>query len=170
MEIACLEATRGYGLDLSGDHFDEGSGEFEGFLVYEHPWISTMVDNFPWIAEHSWDGPGTPVYVFKPDELMCEEPAWPAEIIRDDIIWKFAHYGTVNETDRDCICHGKETNGEWEFTGNYLDGPYPKCDRCDGHGTVVSPGGYWALYFLCDRENLLRNTALELEGRETAPQ
>jgi hypothetical protein len=38
----------------------------------------------------------------------------------------------------------------WNGTGNSMDKPYPLCDRCDGEGTVVSPGGSWAIYAQID--------------------
>lgn len=68
---------------------------------------------------------------------------------------------TTYESDHDCHCHGKPNDPtgaagdthEWEFTGNTMDPPYPKCGRCDGDGYVVSEGGSWAAYNLVETED-----------------
>jgi hypothetical protein len=52
----------------------------------------------------------------------------------------------VNDSDRECQCHGhpaspeyEKLRGPWVFTGNVLDEAWPDCPRCEGSGYVESP-------------------------------
>jgi len=40
----------------------------------------------------------------------------------------------------------------WECDGSGEGKAYPKCHRCDGNGTLESPGGFWAVYSLVQIE------------------
>jgi hypothetical protein len=76
---------------------------------------------------------------------------WPETLESDyeEEPFELLESGVLYETDHECNCHGiesDETHVGWEFTGNVSDKPWPKCNRCDGEGYVLSEGGEWALY------------------------
>jgi len=138
------EATVGYGLDLRGDCFvKETDGDFDTYLVYESPSYADIHDLFPWVGAVERESHSL-LYVF----VLEYEVEWP-DIVFRNLTWSLYSHGTVHDSDRECVCHGRTTSdGTWEATGNTADEPYLACSRCDGHGTVSSPGGRWALYAL----------------------
>jgi len=71
----------------------------------------------------------------------------PPEPLNPDTVQKWADQGAT-QVSPDCAGHVLR----WDFTGNTSDDPYPDCNRCDGDGCVVSPGGEWALYALEEDE------------------
>lgn len=74
---------------------------------------------------------------------------WPERIPYDDECDRvLVASGHLYETDHECMCHGRDNDGEWEYTGDASDAPHPGCQRCDGDGYVTSDGGEWAFYVL----------------------
>jgi len=144
--------TIGYGLDMGGHEFSEPEegevfhGEPETFLLWEDPDLN-YCPGWPPHMSGSAD-----LLVIAPREYMQSTYTFPEKIIWPDRTWTRLAHGWLNSTDRECYCHGRpvkrpdEQTGEWEFTGNLLDPAYPDCDRCEGDGSVESPGGNWAIY------------------------
>lgn len=165
----------GYDLDLNGDAWEDASSCITGvgpvFL-----WRDPKLDSFPYMCDDSFSTRcrfrdlREPVLFFVPDSYSM---AWSKNIFSKGTTLTLQRFGTVNETDRSCVCHGQfvydgsgfirlsseavdrieaktgiplAATARWKFTGNASDIPFPLCDRCDGSGSVLSPGGSWALY------------------------
>jgi hypothetical protein len=148
-EIALCEATVGYDMDLSGCEFyepEEGPLRDLKAMICDEP-VRILKDLFPWATYYcGYATDECPLYAFIPGELL-EEVTWPKKIEGAEVIFTLLGTGTVYETDRDCCCWGEvDEEGNWKPTGCTNGKPHPKCTRCDGHGSVLSPGGHWALY------------------------
>lgn len=145
---ACKECTIGYGLDGGGYEFEVFKGFWGDSVVC---WDDPDFDYFPFpeamprhIKRHLFGV----VVLFHPTWGFGSEHKFPLLIIRKNgEKLRRISCGWLNETDRDCHCHGEfDRSGQWEFTGNVTDTPYADCERCNGDGYVISPGGQWAIY------------------------
>ena len=169
-EEELLRLSFGYNLDCGGRRFEnpEDFPELEalGAVIEDDP----KTDDFPWMADaaadyvHGFEEISCPLYAFIPDDSGVH---WPEALLaKSSSMYRLVGHGELNDTDRDCHCHGQyscpncqavimeplvscpvcDVERQWNPTGNIMDPPFPECNRCDGDGLVDSSGGAWALY------------------------
>ena len=155
MDPLCKLATIGYDLDGGGYAFEPGADDWLGYCV-----LDSGVDYLHWCYEGhkitSRIGGHSMVCVF---DVHASDDHMPLLACIGDRVYVKLHAYTVHETDHDCNCHGRPLDpdvvtaapDDWEWTGNTMDEPYPNCDRCEGEGYVISPGGVMAFYATIDR-------------------
>lgn len=138
-------AGRGYDMDLGGYEFIEEPADTElgGTLVVEYSQLRET-EYFPG---------------FRPDFMSEEGQLWRAyfAVGQHDMSWplriqdtdtdetlRFVGVVHLNETDRECCCVGTYLStgddDDWDGEG------HPSCQRCQGDGYVISPGGSAAFY------------------------
>jgi hypothetical protein len=152
------ELSWGYGLDGGGYEFENSTWEnleVIGAVVWESP----DPDYVPWVynlGDKRFHDISCPIYAFIPQSGFGCEREWPQRLGEDDpesYQYRLVATGMVQETDRECDCHGKwvpEDNdfwkASWQLSGSPGDDPHPKCPRCEGSGYVNSSAGQWAVY------------------------
>jgi hypothetical protein len=143
----------GYDLDCGGYEFEnpEGHPELRGLGVVI--WDSIDPDYVPWVLDDcDFYSLSCPIYVFHPYEHgfgSALEGEWPIQITTDNgWVWDLISHGALNETDRDCHCHGKKQcpNCEQEV-------PYDDASFCPACGTAY-----------LDEHGKLRQNAWEFTG------
>ena len=137
----------GYNLDCGGYEFTNPEHKsLEGCVVWDDP----DADYIPWVLGaldkgSDWWGLSCPMYAFRPSQGAFE---WPETLPDPDFPRRLLGHGRLYDTDRECYCRGQPEGDEWVPSGDGSGEPYPHCERCEGEGTVDSPGGLWALYTL----------------------
>lgn len=150
---AIKRANYGYDLDGGGYSFEEAPPTLGGAVIV---WTDPDLDYLGLsdvMPGRDFYGLSCPVFAFAPNSGHFR----PYDFRRtykdgDDTYVRICH-GDFTETDRECHCHGKWGPDGWEATGDTSDDPHPECERCEGDGYVVSPGGEWAIYALEEEDD-----------------
>ena len=104
------ELSYGYNLDGGGYEFTDSTSDFpELAKIYAVILEGPDPDYFPWLYDLTVKHPQ--IYAFVPS--LLGGVTWPQSFPHSDTECVLVGSGTVQETDRDCHCHGKLT----EYTG-----------------------------------------------------
>jgi len=174
MQGAIESFTVGYGLDGGGHEFESCKVAGNKFLYLDSgldylPTGQNQCD-FVVIRPHRQWTP--PKFLWQRhqeqycDALFTRLYEWRVSV------WQLSASGEVYDSERDCHCHGRTREGAWEFTGNWLDKPWPDCPRCEGTGYVESPAFGYGAYEALDMDDYRRHPlawlAFMTEGLELA--
>ena len=114
----------GYDLDCAGDEFGLSTSSFTGALGIDSPllfWDDPSFDNFPFGC-HLKQGRWTQTLLLI---SPYDKPDWPTSFEYAGMTYTLLSVGDVNESEHDCICHGKLI----EWTGAAGD-PHKPLNAC----------------------------------------
>ena len=143
------ELAVGYGLDGGGYEFENPTNPTLlaiGCVIWESPDLDYFC-GFDAIGH----GQAADLLAFAPRGIFGNAAVFPLTLPGpwEDRTYHRIASGYLSENEHECNCYGVHDLDEplgWEFTGNVNDKPYPKCERCNGDGYVLSEGGSWAIY------------------------
>lgn len=142
----------GYDLDGGGYEFEAAPDALGPCVAV---WTDPDFDYLPIERPRGYYSLSLPMFALAPNSGHFRRHEFPQSFIDSDgDTYRLVSSGVLYGSDRDCHCHGMaDVSGAWFYTGNYMDGADPNCERCDGTGYIDSAGGEWALYALADDED-----------------
>jgi len=100
-----------YDLDGGGYSFEDAPEGLKDCACVV--WTDPDPDSVPWIVEegrsarYEFYGLDCPVYAFAPNSGHFPATEWPKEYKDGDSTYELVRQGSLEETDRECNCHGR---------------------------------------------------------------